>query len=88
MIFYSFFLFFFLRAAPAAYRSSQARGLNGAAAAGLHHSHSRSELRLRPTPQLMATSDPYPTEGPGIEPTSSWVLVGLITTEPQWELQR
>ena len=32
----------------------------GAAAAGLYHSHSNggSELCLRPTPQLMATSDP------------------------------
>ena len=25
---------------------------------------------------------------PGIEPTSSWILVGFITTEPQWELQK
>ena len=24
---------------------------------------------------------------PGIEPASSWLLVGLITTEPHWELQ-
>ena len=23
---------------------------------------------------------------PGIKPTSSWILAGLITTEPQWEL--
>ena len=23
---------------------------------------------------------------PGIKPTSSWILVGFITTEPQWEL--
>ena len=48
---------------------SQARGLIRAAAAGLHHSHSntRSELRLRPTPQLMAT--------PGLQPTDrGWGL--------------
>ena len=34
------------------------------AAASLHHSYSKagSELNLRPTPQLMAMSDPYPTE--------------------------
>ena len=25
--------------------------------------------------------------GPGIEPTSSWVLVGFVTTEPLQELQ-
>ena len=23
---------------------------------------------------------------PGIEPASSWILVGLVTAEPQWEL--
>ena len=59
-----FGLFAFSRAAPRAYGGSQARGLIGATAAGLHHSHSstRSELRLRPTPQLKATPDPRPTE--------------------------
>ena len=43
-----FFFFFFFRAALAAYGGSQARGLIGAIAAGLHHSHSnaRSELHL------------------------------------------
>ena len=47
-------------AAPAAYGGSQARGPIGAAAAGLHHSHSNagSELCLQPTPQLTATPDP------------------------------
>ena len=55
-----FFLFVFSRAAPEAYGGSQARGQIGATAAGLHHSHSnaRSELHLRPTPQLRATPDP------------------------------
>ena len=24
--------------------------------------------------------------GPGIKPTSSWILVGFVTTKPQWEL--
>ena len=53
----SFVLF---RAVPTAYGGSQARGLIGAAAAGLRHSHdsARSELRLRPTPQLIAMPDP------------------------------
>ena len=54
--------FFFLafRAAPMAYRSSQARGRITAAAANLRHSHSnaRSKLCLQTTPQLMATLDP------------------------------
>ena len=53
----SFCLF---RAAPAAYRGSQVRGLIGAITAGLCQSHSnaRSELHLRPTPQLTAMPDP------------------------------
>ena len=53
------------RAALAAYGSSQDRGQIGATAAGLHHSHSHagSEQHLWPTPQLMATPDPQPTEG-------------------------
>ena len=42
------------------YGDSQARGLIGAVAAGLHHSHSStgSEQRLRPTPELVAMPDP------------------------------
>ena len=50
----------FLWAAPAAYGGSQAGGPIGAVAPGLCHSHSNaeSEPRLRPTPQLPATSDP------------------------------
>ena len=45
---------------PTAHGGSQARGLTGAVAAGLHHTHSNgvSELRLRPKPQLTATPDP------------------------------
>ena len=66
-----FFFFWLFRASPAAYGGSQARGLMGATAAGLYHSHgnARSELRLRPTPQLTATPDPQPTEqGQGSKP--------------------
>ena len=57
---FCFCLFAFSRAAPAAYGGSQARGLIGAVAAGLHHSHSNtgSEPCLRTTPQLTATPDP------------------------------
>ena len=59
-LFIYFCLFFFSRAAPAAYDGSQARGLMGAVAAGLHHSHSNagSEPHLWTTPQLTATPDP------------------------------
>ena len=50
----------FFRTAPATYGSSQAWGKIRATAASLCHSHSsaRSELRLRPTPQLTAVPDP------------------------------
>ena len=46
-------------AAPAAYGGSQARGLIGAEAAGLHQGHSNagSKPRLLPTPELMAMPD-------------------------------
>ena len=46
-------------AAPAAYGGSQARGRIGAAATGLHQSHSNtgSEPCLQPTPQLTTTPD-------------------------------
>ena len=60
--FFFFFLVFFAlsRAPPAAYGDSQARGLIGVVAAGLHqnHSNSGSEPRLQPTLQLTATLDP------------------------------
>ena len=59
-LFFFFFVFCLFRAMPAAYGGSQARGLIGTLATGLHHSHSNvgSELGLRPTPQLTATLDP------------------------------
>ena len=83
------FLKFLFRAAPAAYGSSQARGHTGATAAVLHHSHnhSLSEPHLHHTPQLSAALDP-PTHGarPGIESTSSWILVGCGSAAPQGEL--
>ena len=55
-----FFVFCLFMATPMEYGSSQARGLIGAVAAGLRqrHSNSRSEPRLQPTPQLIATPDP------------------------------
>ena len=57
-----FFLicFLLLRATPAAYGDSQARGPIGATTAGLHHSHSniRSKPHVQLTPQLTAMPDP------------------------------
>ena len=62
-----FNLFFFsllFRAVSMACGSSQARGLIGAVAAGLHYSlsNARSKPHWQPTPQLRATPDPQPTE--------------------------
>ena len=72
-----FFFFFLFRAAPAAYRSSQARGLIRAAAAGLCHSTAGSKPSLQPTPQLTAVLDPQLTkQGQGSNPhlmDTSWV---------------
>ena len=65
------------------------RGPIGAAAAGRHHSHSHagSEPRLRPTPQGHARPLTHCVKA-GIEHAASWVLMGLFTAEPQWELPR
>ena len=59
-----YLLLLFFRAASTAYEGSQARGQIRALAASLRHSHSNaiSELHPRPTPQLTAMLDPYPTE--------------------------
>ena len=52
--------FFFLRATPGAYRSSQFRGWITAAAAGLCHIHRNTRLKplRRTTSRLKATTDP------------------------------
>ena len=60
-------------AAPAAYGSSRARGQIGAAAADLHCSHSNARSLTH-------------WARPGIEPVSSWILVGSVCAEPWWEL--
>ena len=77
------------RAALVAYRSSQARGQIGAVSCW-----------PKPQPhQIQATSVIYTTAHsnagsltcwarPGIKPACSWILVGFITTEPQWELPK
>ena len=59
-----FFVFYVFRAAPKTYGGSQAGGPIGAVADSLCHNHSNreSELRLQPTPQLIAPPDPQPTD--------------------------
>ena len=70
-----------------AYRGSQASAssLIGAVSNGLYHSHSkvRSEQHLQPTPQLMTTLGGGRS---GIEPATSWFLLGFVSTVPQVEL--
>ena len=63
----------FFRATLSVYGSSQTRGRIGATAAGLHRSHSN-------------TGSLTHWARPGIEPTSSWILLSLLTTEPWREL--
>ena len=72
-----------------AYGSCQARGQIGAGAADLHHEHSN----LGSKPCLWTTPTSQGNAGslmhwvvPGIEPTSSWILVRFVIAEPQWEL--
>ena len=85
---------FFLRATSVAYGSSQASGWIEAVVAchGPSHSRARSEPH-----QIQAAYATYTTahgnpgslthwERPGIEPTSSWLLVRFITAKPQQEL--
>ena len=84
-LFFLSFFFFFLRAAPVAYGRSQARSQIGAAAASLHHSHNNMGSEL-PTWQCLILNPLR--ERPGIEPASSWILVGLVTVEPQWGLPK
>ena len=69
--FFLSFFFFLFEATSMAHGSSQARGWIRATAAGLYHSHSNagSEPHLRPTLQLKATLDLWPTEwGQGLNP--------------------
>ena len=62
MILFFVLFFVFFRAVPMAYGGSQARDRSGAAAAGLHHSHSSvgSGPCLSPTPQPMAMPNTQP----------------------------
>ena len=77
-------VFFFFRATPMAYGSSQARGQIRAAAAGLHHSH--SQIQAAPATYTTAHGNARSLTHrvrPGIEPTTSCFLVGFISTVPQ-----
>ena len=82
-IYLIFFFFCLFRATHMTYGSSQARDWIWAAVAGLHHSHSKIGFYLSPVCDLHHSS--WHWVGPGIKPASSWILIGFITAEPQWE---
>ena len=72
-LFVCFLSFCLLRAAPAAYEGSQARGWIWATAASLHHSHNNARSLT-------------PWARPGIQPETSWFLVGFVSAAPWREL--
>ena len=69
-----FFVFCPFRAAPTAYVGSQARGPMVAIAGSLRHSHGNAGSLTH-------------WARPGIEPATSWFLVGFISTAPRQELR-
>ena len=77
----------FFRAAWAACGSSQARGQIRAAAAGLQPQQHQIQVAssIYTTPHGNAGSLTH-WVGPGIGPTSSWILVGFVTAKPRQEL--
>ena len=82
-----FLLFFSPRATLAAYGGSQARDWIRATAARLRHS--RSNVGSASVTYTTAHSNAgclTHLSRPGIEPVSSWIIVGFVTAEPQWEL--
>ena len=72
-----------------AHGNSQARGRIGATAADLHHSHKQQGICAVSATCTTAHGNARSLThrvGPGIEPVSSWILVGFVTTKPQQEL--
>ena len=71
------------------YGSSQARGQIWTIAADLHHSHSKCQIwavSVNYTTTLSNAGSLTHWASPGIELTSSWILVGFVTAELQLEL--
>ena len=63
-----------------AFESSQARDLIQVVAAGLYHSHNNARTAMSVTYTTAHSNVGYLTHWvrPGIEPASSWVLVGFV----------
>ena len=84
---YFFFFFFGLfRATPVACGSFQARGQIRAAAASLPHSHSNTGPELSCNRHYGNARSLTHWTRPGIDPTSSWMLVRFVIAELRWEL--
>ena len=83
------FVFCLFRPAPVVYGGSQAKGLVGAVAAGLPHSHSNLRIRVASSTYTTAhgnTGSLTHRARPGIKPASSWMLVRFVSAEPRQEL--
>ena len=84
-----FCLVLLFRASPSACGSSKAKGHIRAIAAGLHHGHSNvgsEQRRVTYTTAHSNTGSLTHWARPGMEPVSSWIPVGFISTELQREL--
>ena len=80
--FLSLSFFFLFRATPVAYGSFWTRDWIGAHATAIEMLDPSCICDLHYSSlwcQML-------TVGPGVEPASSWILVGFITAEPQWKL--
>ena len=72
---FCFVLFWLFRATLVVYGGSQARGLMGTIAAGLHHSQNNARSLTH-------------WARPGIEPATSWFLVRFISAVPWRKLKK
>ena len=89
LLVFFFFFFFFFRAAPMGYGNSPARDQIGTAVVSHSHSHSNLGPKLCLQPYTTAhgnTRSLTHWARPEIEPSSSWILVRFVTTEPWQEL--
>ena len=85
--FFKFFIFCLFRATSTANGGSQARGLIGAVAVCLHHSHSNARAMFAAyTTAHGSTRSLTHWVRPRIEPATSWFLVGFVSAAPRQEL--
>ena len=87
-LFIYLFIYILFRAAPEAHGSFQARGLIGVRAASLRLGSAGQATSVTYTTAHGNTRSVTHWARPGVEPVSSWILVVLISTVPQWELPK